>query len=291
MSALQDEAELDVPILPEVLRDAQVAIDSDYATVAYGVAPAGEIDFADSSRIRPWPANPSVSCLMVTRGVIDILRHAVACYAAQSWPVRELVVVTDADRAGAVEDFLSRQSLARYTVTGAPPGLSLGDLRNMAMARSRGHILMQWDDDDLYDPHRIRSAVTVLKATDAAAVFLEQWLIWWPARGLAALSAPRTWEGSVAARREHARPFPALSRDEDTYPNQAIAQGHAIGLVQAPLQYVYTITGRNTWDEPHFEAMLRQSPHVFRGADYEALLEVLDRRMPIRAYAASLLGG
>src|ERR1700761_6074911 len=54
----------------------------------------------------PRPSQPLVSCLMVTRGDVGLIRYALACYAAQTWPRRELVVVTDGDRADAVAGLL-----------------------------------------------------------------------------------------------------------------------------------------------------------------------------------------
>ena len=38
---------------------------------------------------------PRVSCLMVTRGQVDMLSFALACYVAQDYPHRELLIVTD----------------------------------------------------------------------------------------------------------------------------------------------------------------------------------------------------
>lgn len=277
--------------LPAALADAEIAIRDDYGTIGYAVAAPGQMMYGEGGGPVPFPERPSVSCLMVTRGDVGRLRFAVDCYARQSWPARELVIVTDADRAAAVEDFVRSQAIHHCSVTGAPPGLNLGDLRNMALARARGHVLMQWDDDDLYDPHRIRTAVMVLKATGAGAAFLERWLIWWPERGVAALSGRRPWEGSIAVRRECARPYPAKNRGEDTYPSNAILMSHPTAIVRAPLLYVYTVTGQNTWKTAHFESLLNVAEAVFEGAEYEAVLNALDHRMPIRAYAASLTGG
>ena len=37
-----------------------------------------------------------VSCLMVTRGNLDILPYSLACFSNQTWAKRELIVVTGA---------------------------------------------------------------------------------------------------------------------------------------------------------------------------------------------------
>ena len=160
------------------------------------------------------PARPLVSCLMVTRGNPEILRHSADCYAHQSWTNRELVVITGDDKTDRVAAVLREQGADNVTLVGANPGLSLGDLRNMAVARARGDILVQWDDDDLSDPLRIATAVAVLTQTNAAAAFLDRWLIWWPRRNLAAICCRRMCEGTIAIWRNAAPTYPAMARGE-----------------------------------------------------------------------------
>jgi glycosyltransferase involved in cell wall biosynthesis len=235
-------------------------------------------------------AQPLVSCLMVTRGELSVLQFAVECFRRQSWPRRELVVVTGADRAAEVDAYLERRGVRTRSVTGAPPGLQLGDLRNMALARATGDIVMTWDDDDLYDPHRVRTVATILRGSRAAAIFLPHLLLWWPARRMAAISARRLWEGSVALWRDRANVYPALARGEDSPFVDNLALTHPIALLNAPLQYVYAVTGRNTWTASHFNKLFSDAEHPFTGSDYDRLMQALARRMPIREYAASLEG-
>jgi hypothetical protein len=223
---------------------------------------------------------------MVTRGNLDLMRNSVECYTRQSWAERELVVVTDSDRTQAVGDLLRAFKLKRAQVVGVGPGMTLGDLRNIAIARARGAILIQWDDDDLSDPDRIAVAVGVLQREGVSAVFLDRWLLWWPSRQLAAIAFPRACEGSVAMWRRGARVYPALAKGEDTLALNYLDE--PVGLINSPLQYVYTITGENTWDEAHFEAQVAAAEHRFEGDDYHALVALLAQRLPIMAYEADL---
>jgi glycosyltransferase involved in cell wall biosynthesis len=238
------------------------------------------------SRSQGRPAR--VSCLMVTRGDPDIMRFSAACYAKQDWAHRELVAVTSRDRVETVEAVLRAAAAPNVTVIGADSGLTLGELRNIAVARSRGQILMQWDDDDLSDPQRIQICVSALMESGAVAAFLRQWLMWWPGRNLAALSHARAWEGSMAIWREYAPVYPALPRNEDFLAVNHILSQAAIALIQAPLSYVYTITGKNTWDQGHFESLMARSPKVFEGQEYHDLCEMLAARVPIMEYGARL---
>lgn len=270
--------------LIERLQAIGVAPCSNALAADYRVAPAGALKYAGVER--PAAERPLVSCLMVTRGNLDLMRHSVDCFARQSWVERELVVVTDADRAQAVGDLLRAFELKRAQVVGLGPGMTLGDLRNIAIARARGEILIQWDDDDLSDPDRIAVAVGVLQREAVSAVFLDRWLLWWPSRQLAALAYPRACEGSIAMWRRGARVYPALARGEDTLALNYLDE--PVGLIDAPLQYVYTITGENTWDEAHFEAQVAAAEHRFEGDDYHALIALLAQRLPIVAYEADL---
>jgi hypothetical protein len=234
----------------------------------------------------PASERPLVSCLMVTRGNLDLMRHSVECYVRQSWAERELVVVTDVDRTQAVGDLLRAFQLKRAQVVGVGPGMTLGDLRNIAIARAKGAILIQWDDDDLSDPDRIAIAARVLQREAVGAVFLDRWLLWWPSRQLAALAYPRACEGSVAMWRRSARVYPAQAKGEDTLALNYLDE--PVALINSPLQYVYTITGENTWDEAHFEAQVAAAEHRFEGDDYHALIALLAERLPIVAYEADL---
>ena len=41
------------------------------------------------------PGVPLISALMVTRGRLDMARRAIACFARQIWPCRQLTIVSD----------------------------------------------------------------------------------------------------------------------------------------------------------------------------------------------------
>ncbi|HEY3800167.1 MAG TPA: glycosyltransferase [Caulobacteraceae bacterium] len=245
-------------------------------------------------RVRPEDARrfgqtPKVSCLMVTRGRLDQVAFAIRAYAAQTWAQRELVVVAPAATLAGIETLAAQLGALDIVLFAAPQGVSLGDLRNFAIARARGDVMLQWDDDDLYDPLRIELTMSVMLKTDAAAVFLERWLLWWPARRLAGVSNRRVWEGSIAVWRAHATIYPALQRGEDTPVLEYLAASRQIVLFDAPLQYVYAVTGRNTWDAAHFERQMQMAETRFEGDEYDALNQLLAQRLPIFEYERYLL--
>lgn len=232
-------------------------------------------------------SGPPVSCLMITRGELAIARHAIACYRAQTYTARQLVVVADAP-CPEFSAFLRSLGDPTIALHQAPPALTLGDLRNFAIARAEGPLVCQWDDDDLYDPFRLAWSVEALQASEAAAVFLDAWLMWWPARRRIAGSLIRPWEGSMLAFREVVPVYPAMPRGEDTVVMRGLLQHHTIALMRAPQLYLKAFTGRNAWDEAAFESLFRRSPKVLEGADYDAQLHALGRRMPVAAMAEAI---
>jgi hypothetical protein len=232
--------------------------------------------------------NPLVSCLMMTRGHLELMKYSLACYQRQTYANRELVVVAEPEAGEKVRTFIASQDALNVTVFVAPPGLTLGDHRNLAAARARGAILMGWDDDNLLDPRRIDTTVKVLRRTGAAAAFLSRVLIWWPQRKVAAISGRRLWEGNITVWRSYMPIYPPLPLGEDTVAVNALVSTHRVALIDCPLLYVYTITGRNTWNAPHFEKLLAVAECLFEGDQFDELNALLSDRLPVLDYAAVL---
>ncbi len=229
---------------------------------------------------------------MVTRGNIDLMKCSLACYQRQTYPHRELVVVAEPKAGEKVQAFFASENTLNVRVFVAPPGLTLGDHRNLATARASGAVLVNWDDDDLSDPLRLAIAVRVLHETGAAAAFLSRLLIWWPQRKVAAISNRKTWEGSIAVRRSDMPVYGALPRQEDTAAVQWFEKTHRdrLAYIDCPLLYVYAVTGRNTWGVPHFEQMFSDAECVFEGDEFDELNELLSDRLPVQEYAELLQG-
>jgi hypothetical protein len=268
----------------EALREVGVTPWSRDHSISYDVL--APID--PSAGSQPRPARPLVSCLMVTRGDTGLSRYAIDSYARQTWRERELVVTTTSGNGEAIRELLLARGIQNATIFVVSPELSLGDLRNIAVARAKGDILMPWDDDDLSDPQRIETSVTVMLRTGAAAAFLSRLLLWWPERECAAITNRRYWEGTMAVWREHARVSPALPQWEDTPVMEAIISAHPIARIDAPLLYVYTVTGANTGHALRFEAYFDAAERRFDGENYHQLVAMLSGRMPILEYGAFL---
>jgi glycosyltransferase involved in cell wall biosynthesis len=215
---------------------------------------------------------PTVSCLMVTHDRITLAKRAIQFYASQSYPNRELVIVSDGGprvRNG-LERFVSdlRLENVRFVYPDAAP-MTLGQLRNVAMDAARGEILCQWDDDDCYHPQRIHVQVEhMLKKSGRACCltdhlqFLEEdrALVWvdWSLGGKSGKDQllPGTIIMFKDERFRYPESGPFAQRGEDSILLYDIYQ--TVGVVAAKdvgYLYLYTYHGRNTFDKEHHYRM------------------------------------
>lgn len=123
-----------------------------------------------------------VSCLMVTQPGREALADAaIDDFMAQSWPDRELVIVTDGHADDMHEAWLERRHIwlledvhwpefaGVSVVVARPPRGTLGALRNRALAVATGDAFLQWDDDDRYHRDRIELQASALRADPRVA--------------------------------------------------------------------------------------------------------------------------
>ena len=214
-----------------------------------------------------------VSCVMVTRGDMNLIRESYRAFKSQSWKNRELVIVSEN-----VTDEL--RSLARgdsdevKLVEVHKGTTTLGDLRNLSVARSRGDFVCQWDDDDLYDPDRISICMKVLIESSSDAVFLSRCLLWWKSMGRVAISPVRVWEPSIFARRAVLPIYPSIGKGEDSVVTDWIARYHPISIIDYPQLYCYRVTGNNTSSVDHFEMWFSHATRVFKENEFAAVYKL-----------------
>jgi glycosyltransferase involved in cell wall biosynthesis len=100
-------------------------------------------------------------------------KRSVRCFAKQTYPRAELVIVSAGDRAyrRALEQHLDNHGISGRIVT-ANAASSLGALRNLSLDAAAGDIICQWDDDDCYHPDRILRQFEQMTQQAAQACFL-----------------------------------------------------------------------------------------------------------------------
>ncbi len=217
---------------------------------------------------------PLVSCLTVTADRLVLLKEAIACYCRQSYPRRELVIVTAAGERyrQAIRDHLDalgRDDIRLATVDA--PDAPLGVLRNVSLDAAHGDLICQWDDDDLYHPERIARQVAAMTADGAGACFLTDhlqffargrqlyWIDW---RRFTVTREKQLLPGSMVARRDRRFRYPetgnAARWSEDNAIRAQIAGASKVtALEDHGWLYVYRCHGRNYMSDSHHVAITR----------------------------------
>lgn len=171
-----------------------------------------------------------ISAIMPSKNGPEFVERAIRCFEAQTYPCKELVVVTSGEIAEDV--WFSMRRSARKAELPFPgrwinihyvqEGLSIGELRNIACRVSRGSVIAFWDDDDVSSPDRLACS---MEAIDNGALIVGS--------SLAIYEEPATgkkwrWDGmkfrpalllggTLVFRREQweAMPFQDVSTGED----------------------------------------------------------------------------
>jgi glycosyltransferase involved in cell wall biosynthesis len=232
-----------------------------------GSAKAGNVDRL-SPTLRQLHELPKISCLMVTHNRLALARRAIRCYADQTYPKRELVIVTDGETR-------YRSALMRYvdylaldTVRFVYPEtdqLPLGQLRNISLDAADGDVICQWDDDDCYHPERLavqfahmldRNARACCLTDHLQLLELDRALVWidWTLGGRS--GEGQLLPGTVMAFKDRRFRYPEtgpfVNRGEDSvfldelYRNVLVAPLSGMGHI-----YLYTYHGRNTFSKEH----------------------------------------
>ena len=105
---------------------------------------------------------PLVSCIMPTCHGPEFEEQAYKCFLRQTYAQKELVIVKSVIPLHG-EEISSPFVLYEYV----PAGLAIGELRNIAIRRSRGSVIAHWDDDDWSHPNRLEFQVNELKNHEA----------------------------------------------------------------------------------------------------------------------------
>ena len=239
-----------------------------------------------------------ISCLMVTLDRLALAKLAIRSYAEQSYPSRELVIVTDGEESfrSALTLYVEELGIAgvRMIYPGSR-GLTLGALRNISMETARGEIICQWDDDDYSHPERLAVQARQMLAQAAGACFFTDhlqyiepegvlsWIDWsidGRNKGLLQL-APGTLMMHRDTRFRYVESGPDARRGEDwlfmeaVYGSIPVAALKGVGYL-----YLYRYHGRNTFSRDHHGSLRAERSR----SNAQLLMDVDILREAIRYY-------
>jgi glycosyltransferase involved in cell wall biosynthesis len=219
----------------------------------------------------------------------------VVCYLSQTYPNKELIIVSQ----GAAAD----NALIRSHISGlnrgdilffeASPRLCLGAMRNLSCEIATGDIICQWDDDDLYHPVRLMSQYKAMRSdsdgvASAYCAFLKYFsqsneMYWCDWRG-EGRPLSRYLPGSVMFYKMIFFKRGSLLYPEDggqchveedlNVLGQLFRHGRVVSLFEA-YHYVYSYHGENTYNLDHHRlTLLTNSGKTVMSAE-----QILERRL------------
>lgn len=211
---------------------------------------------------------PMISCLMVTRDRLALAKRSIRCFADQSYPNRELVIVCENNEwyRRALERQVADLGIQRFCFVSADAGAPLGRLRNQSLQAASGAIVCQWDDDDGSHPDRLMVQAEHMFSQNARACFLtdhlqfleqDRLLSWidWTMDGQIS-DERQLFPGTVMmfkdARFSYPESGPYARRGEDSALLNQLCQTVPIARLSGMGHlYLYQFHGRNTFPKEH----------------------------------------
>lgn len=215
-----------------------------------------------------------VSALCVTH-VRRELADAVRSFKLQTYHDLELVIVIDDPKK---ERSARMYECDNIRVVLDTESKTLGELRNRSVREAQGDIIIQWDDDDISGPERVRTQVEALVDSGKDACMLRTELFQF--KDSVSLVKDHPFEGAICCYREWMPEYPALTKGEDT----KALPGHRGEwekwcVYVDDLHYLRRYHGENTWDEDHYERITKNlsvAPNPSDGIQIDRFLDWVD---------------
>jgi glycosyltransferase involved in cell wall biosynthesis len=210
---------------------------------------------------------PLISCLMPTCDRREFIPQALACWQAQTYPNKELVIVDNG--IDPIRDMVDGLPHVSYWHVGTEK-LSTGEMRNRACSMATGTIFAHWDDDDyshpkrLLEQHRLMISMSVSLVGYNAMYFIDQeqrqaWLYSNPefyALGTSLMYTKDYWRAGR---------FPDLDVAEDSAFIERAQHRRAMSVRAADDRLIARIHSRNTCDKRKYilPPMWIEAPYKF----------------------------
>lgn len=241
---------------------------------------------------------PKISCMMVTAdGRLDTLRTSYRCYCDQTYPNKELVIVTDGSDEFKGQLKLVTEGRDDVRLIFLDGKYTLGALRNIGVGLCFGDLFVQWDDDDFCAPERLMVQYTHLAKHKKARLcfFSDQLHYYFTTRQL----FWNNWKqhsggykkyalipGTIMAYTEgFTYRYPASGEhaaagEDSVMTNQICEEGDERVLLLSDMGYlhIYSYHGRNVWDvEHHLEISRKRAMQKSQLLEYrQRLCRTLD---------------
>jgi glycosyltransferase involved in cell wall biosynthesis len=221
--------------------------------------------------------NEKISCVMVTAGRPHLIERSLDCYIRQTYPHKELVVLTQGspETNAVIRSIIQRKNRPDIKLHEAPQSLSLGGMRNLSIELTHGSVICQWDDDDLSHSSRLWRQYRSLRGDDTIATAYQEHLKWfedtdeiyWVDWSIETEEDRRYLHGTAMFRKKaftdcHNLLYPEYGnqsqKEEDWNAIQKLLKHGKMKGIREGCQYIYTFHGNNIYWRDHHALVLQK---------------------------------
>ena len=209
---------------------------------------------------------PLISCICITCDRTELLQNAINYFQNQNYPNKELVISypkKDKTTPALINQILNQNSINILKLE-RDDQETLGNSRNLAIAKCNGDYICTWDDDDWYHSNRLKFQYDSMRSTGKGhqACVLTRIILYDSTTNNAYLSNSYTWDCTLLCRKEiiFQNQYAHLDKAEDTHIIKFLDSRNILYHIEDfPFLYVYIYHGKNTWNYSHFEYFLERS--------------------------------
>ena len=161
----------------------------------------------------------TVTCLCPTYGRFSKLRESLACFLAQDYPDRRLLILNDASKPIELDTFDGMEMVTVLNWTAPIP--NLGEKRQVLLMLAHTELSAHWDDDDLYLPWHLSESIVRIEKGVGMTKVRSAWVL----QGGAIVGKQNQGNDATLVFRTK------MALDLGGYPRKQIGQG--IALLQA----------------------------------------------------------
>ena len=204
--------------------------------------------------VNETPYYPLVSCIMPTAGRPRYVAHAVDTFLQQDYPAKELIIAYGKD------SDLPAMSFPPSVKAVQVRAQIIGAKRNEACRHTQGAVIVQWDDDDIYNTHRLTLQAAPILTGAAHITGLRNFVFFEVPTGRCYLPTDYLFSqafratvgcGTLAFSRvvwERMAQYPNWKTGEDYgFLTRAIKAGATVQALNGYDAYVYVRHTANTW--------------------------------------------
>jgi len=210
--------------------------------------------------------SPLVSVIIPTHGRNEFLKKAIELIQRQDYPNLEVIIVDDSEQPS--QD-LPVDDRIKYFHLGSR--VSIGEKRNIAVHHSQGVVIVHWDDDDFFRPHRISSQVAPILSGETDMTVLEHhYYFHLPSQTFYTVKRASSWGPHFATFVYRRSIFESGVR----YPDNSMAEDYA--FAEFALEKGYKILVQNNEDGKNVY-LRHHNTWEFEFSDYDAQVRAVPR--------------